>query len=257
MAQISFVNEDIKSALSVYFGITNKKQQLKGGNQMNNLFGLNFEFGLSKDPNIASTLMGVAVKDTKGNWIVFDRATNTRKDFANMKMGDFPVFLLPTKKLAVGDLAKMEGKYYYVRTPAGEDKTITLLGAEDGNIVQKLPSESLIPGLQFYTKVVAFDPNSLMNPSSKDNMGGALAAILMMGWAKGKGAADFSFDSVGKDSFNGFGSIMPMLMLSGGGLFGGKYKRSDGMLDLPLLMAMGAAPQSRRSSGRSSRTLRP
>lgn len=242
MAAISFEVSDIKNALSVYFGINNT-QTLKGGNSMSSkmkkLFGMNFELGMSKDRNIASTLMGVAVRNPEnGNWYVFDSIKHTRTNIADMKMGDFPVFLLPAQTLAVGDLTKMDGKYYYVQ--AIDQNYITLLGAADGIVRQLLPSESLIPGMNFYTKVVAFDTKTFIDPRSKENVSGnIIAAMCLMQWKDG--GSEFSLDNVDDNSFNGLGKFLPILMASGGaGGLGNMFGTADGGLNLPMLMMMGS-----------------
>ncbi len=243
MAAVSFEVSDIKNALSVYFGI-NKPNTTKGGNNMKNnmkkLFGMNFELGMSKDRNIASTLMGVAVRNPENNnWYVFDPVKHTRTNIAGMKMGDFPVFLLPTKVLAVGDLTKMDGKYYYVQ--AVDQNYITMLGAEDGVVRQILPSESIIPGMNLFTKVVAFDTKTLIDPNSKENLSGnILTAMCMMQWSNGNGS-EFSLDNIDDNSFNGLGQLLPVLMATGGanGL-GNMFGTADGGINLPLLMMMGS-----------------
>lgn len=238
-AAISFHTSDVKEALAAYYQITNTTRKgdilMKNGKKKN-LFGMNFELGMSKDSNIAATLMGIAVKDpTSGNWYTFDQATNTRRNLANLKMGNFPIFLLPTKVLAVGDLIKKSGKYFYVKSlnPSG---TITLLGAADGLIKELVPEESLIPGMSLYTKVVAFDTKTLTDPSSNQNMSGnVLAAMCLMGWAKGDSEDEFSLDNISDDSFNGLGSLWPVLAMSGGNL-GGMFTNAD----LSTLMMIGS-----------------
>ena len=210
---------------------------MKNGKKM---FGMNFELGMSKDSNIAATLMGVAVKDSaSGNWYTFDQATNTRKNIANFKMGNFPIFLLPTKVLSVGDLIKMGGKYFYVKSlnPSG---TITLLGAADGIICERLPEDSIIPGMSLYTKVVAFDTKTLTDTSSNQNMSSnVLAAMCLMGWSKEGSEDEFSLDNISDDSFNGLGSLWPVLAMSGGNL-GRMFTNSDGGVNLPMLMMIGS-----------------
>ena len=244
LAAVSFNTTDIKKALAMYFEISNQYSNVSnGGKNMkkkNNIFGMNFELGLSKDSNIASTLMGVAVRNPEsGNWYVFDSATNTRKNLANLKMGNFPIFLLPTKTLEVSDLVKMDGKYYYVKS-VNPNNTITLLGAADGVIREMLPEESIIPGMTLYTKVVAFDTKSLMDTSSKENMSGnVLAAMCMMQWANGN-QDEFSLDNINDDSFNGLGSCLPVIMAMNGGNMGGIFSNSDGSLNLPMLMMLGS-----------------
>ena len=250
LAAISFHTKHVKEALAAYYEITNTTTQRKGDifmknyGKKKNLFGLNFELGMSKDPNIAATLMGVAVKNPEsGNWYTFDQATNTRKNIANLKMGNFPIFLLPTKVLAVGDLVKMNGKYFYVKSLSSHN-TVTLIGATDGIIQEMLPEESIIPGMTLYTKVVAFDTKSLTDTASNQNMGGnVLAAMLMMQWAKGNGSDEFSLDNISDDSFNGLGSLWPMLAMSGQNI-GGMFTSADGSINLPMLMMLGSGSDS-------------
>lgn len=245
MAAVSFEVTDIKNALSVYYDI-NKPQTIQGGNKMGKmkkLFGMNFELGMSKDRNIASTLMGVAVKNSEnGNWYVFDSAKHTRTNIAGMKMGDFPVFLLPTQTLSVGDLTKMDGKYYYIQSI--DQNYITLLGAADGIVRQMLPSDCIILGMNFYTKVVAFDTKTFIDPQSNQNVSGnIIAAMCLMQWKDGD--SEFSLDNVDDDSFNGLGKFLPLLMASGSanGL-GTMFGNSEGGINLPLLMMMGSGNSS-------------
>ena len=190
-------------------------------NKTNKLFGMNFELGMSKDKNIASTLMGVAVKNKdSGNWYTFDTATNSRKNLLNFQMGNFPVFLLPTKVLAVGDLIKLNGKYYYVK--AINESSINLIDAAEGVIVEMIPEDNIMLGITLYTKVVAFDTKTLTDPTSNQNMSGnILAAMYMMNMSKGN-TDEFSLDSIDDSSFNGLGACLPLLMASGnniGGMF--------------------------------------
>lgn len=236
-AAVSFNIDEMRKAL--FYPTQNTKT---GGNttmkKNNNFLGMNFELGVSKDSNIASTLMGVAVRNpANGNWYTFDAARNTRKNIANMKMGNFPIFLLPTKKLEVGDLIKLDGKYNYVKAVNAD--TITLLGATDGVISEVLPEETLIGNMKFYTKVVAMDPKSLMDPNSKKGLGSnVLAAICMMQWNNGE-TAEFSLDNINNDSFNGLGSCWPMLMAMNGGDIGNLFGGASGELNLPMLMMLG------------------
>ena len=242
-AGVSFNFEEMKKALAVYFEITNTRTS-EGGNNMfkknSKFFGMNFEFGLSKDRNIASTMMGLAVKNTKNNnWYVFDPATNTRKNIANLKFGSFPVMLLPASQYVVGHLYKKDGEYYYAQS-VNANGTVTLLHAANGDMVEHLPETSLIPGMNFITEVIAFDSNTLMNADSKENVGGNLmAAMLMMNWSKGDGA-EFSLEDLSDESFNGMGAFMPMLLMSKGGNFGNMFTNPDGSPNIMAMMALGS-----------------
>lgn len=245
VAAVSFDPKDIKDALSVYFGITTvNNHSSKGGKTMKamknfkNLLGMNLEFGVSKDTDIAATFMGVAIRNPKsGNYYVYDPATGTLKNYSNLKFGDFRVFLLPDSALTVDQLYKLDGKYYYVRAVDGN--TATLVDAVEGTVIQKILSECLIPGMNFYTRVVALDPRTMFDTSSKTDMSkNILAAICMNQWSKGE--SDFSLDGIGDDSFNGLG----MLMLMGGNNALGNMMNGEGGMSLPMLLMMGMGNES-------------
>ena len=248
MAAVSFNPSDMKEALASYYEINTIKT---GGNNMkatNNkkLFGMNFEIGISKDPNIKSTLMGVSVRNpANGNWYVFDLRTGTRKNMAGMKFGDFPVVLLPTKVLNVGDLIKLDNRYHYVkevstvRTPVG-GSTIKIIGAADGEIREIYPEESFIPGLSMFTKVMAFDIKTLTDPVTKEGLGGnILAAICMMQWASGDNTSEFSLDNFNDSSFNGLGACLPMLLASKDGNLGSIFTNPDGTPNIGMMFMLG------------------
>lgn len=238
-AAVSFNSKDIKHALSVHFGITTSTYTSKGGkntmktNNMKKLLGMNFEFGISRDSNIAATFMGVAIRNPNdGNWYVYDSATHTVKNYANMKFGDFKVLLVPDRTLRPNELVKLSGKYYFVQNVEGN--MATLLDAQDHTVVTKLLSDCIIPGMNFYTKVVALDPRTMFDPSSQTDMSkNVLAAICMMQWSKGE--TEFSLDGINDDSFNGLG----MLLMMGGGNGLSNMLNGEGGMSLPLLLAMG------------------
>lgn len=242
-AAVSFDYTKMKEALASYFEITNMQTSEGGNNIMkrnNKFFGVNFEFGLSKDSNIASTLMGLAVKNPQnGNWYVFDSEHNTRKNIANVKLGSFPVMLLPTQQYIVGHLYKEYGQYYYVKS-LNANGTVTLISAVDGSIRDQLPEESLIPGMNFHTEVIAFDAKNLMNGNSTENVGGnLLAAMLMMNWSKGDGS-EFSLDNINEDSFNGLGQYLPLILMNQNSQLGNMFTNPDGTPNLLMLMTLGS-----------------
>lgn len=239
-AAVSFNFSEMKEALAMYFEITTSTKN--GGKvimakRKNKFFGLNFEFGICKDTNIASTMMGVAVRNTSnGNWYVFDPKTQTRKNIANMKMGNFPMAYQPTNKFTVGRLYKIDGQYYYVKS-VNPNGTVTLVSGADGIIRELIPEESIIAGMNFYTEVVAFDASTLMTPSGENVGGNLLAAIFMTQWAKGGDKAEFSLDDITDDSFNGLGAYLPLLMASGNGMTN-LFGTGDGQSNFLTLMAL-------------------
>ena len=237
LAAASFNMQEVQEALSVYYGIKTTNYQKTGGIEMSKKrLGLNAEMGLCKDTNnIKSTLMGIAFRNpSTGDWYTFDPKTNTRKNIAGMKFGDFPIMFLPATEVCVGDPIKKDGKYYYVKA-LKSDGTTDLVDASTGEVKTIVAEENLLFGkITLYTKVVAFDVNSLTDASSNQPLGGNLiAAMLLMGWDKEEGT-EFSLDNLNDDSFNGLGAYALMAMNGNNGLssmFGGNLNNL-----LPFMM---------------------
>lgn len=115
------------------------------------LFNMNMEFGQNKDQNIASTLLGVAVKN--GNtWRIYDRKKKEITDVGDLQLGNLPVFVLPSTKLNEGDLIKDAGEYYFVMKVAKES-TQTLC-AKTGEMKTVIPIKNVL-GFSCYSKVIA------------------------------------------------------------------------------------------------------
>lgn len=126
----------------------------------NNIFNMNMEFGPNKDENIASTLMGVAVKNGD-SWRIYDKKTKQITDIGDMQLGNLPIFILPTTKLSEGDLIKDAGEYYFVmKVAAGSTQTLC---AKTGEMKTVIPIKNVL-GFSCYSKVIAL--------SDSINMGG-------------------------------------------------------------------------------------
>ena len=126
----------------------------------NNFFNMNMEFGPNKDENIASTLMGIAVKNGD-SWRIYDKKTKQITDIGDMQLGNLPIFILPTTKLSEGDLIKDAGEYYFVmKVDAGSTQTLC---AKTGEMKTVIPIKNVL-GFSCYSKVIAL--------SDSINMGG-------------------------------------------------------------------------------------
>lgn len=137
------------------------QQQIKEDATMaNNFFNMNMEFGPNKDENIASTLMGVAVKNGD-SWRLYDKKKKEITDVGDMQLGNLPIFILPTTKLSEGDLIKDAGEYYFVmKVDAGSTQTLC---AKTGEMKTVIPIKNVL-GFSCYSKVIAL--------SDSINMGG-------------------------------------------------------------------------------------
>lgn len=117
----------------------------------NNIFNMNMEFGPSKDENIASTLMGVAVKNGD-SWRIYDKKKKEITDVGDMQLGNLPIFILPTTKLNEGDLIKDAGEYYFViKVAKGSTQTLC---AKTGEVKTVIPIKNVL-GFSCYSKVIA------------------------------------------------------------------------------------------------------
>lgn len=232
---VQFKLSEIKEALAVYHGIEDNK----GGFNMKGSFGKLFsgmEMGLNKDPRIKSTLTGIVVQNPdNGKWYAFDPATRTRKDMLNLKLGNFPIIMVPVKNLTVGKLTKRDGKYYWVQS-INNDNTFTGVNAMTGAIETFVNNDSLIPGFNFYTEVIAFDGKTLLDPNSKKNMGGNVLGAMLMMKMMDNDKAEFSLDDINDDSFNGLGMFMPMLLASKDGNLG--ITNPDGSPNIMMMMML-------------------
>lgn len=119
----------------------------------NNIFNMNMEFGPNKDENIASTLMGVAVKN--GNsWRIYDKKKKEITDVGDMQLGNLPIFILPTTQLSEGDLIKDAGEYYFVTKVATHKTPTQTLSARTGEMKSVVPIKNVL-GFSCYSKVIA------------------------------------------------------------------------------------------------------
>ena len=119
----------------------------------NNIFNMNMEFGLNKDENIASTLMGVAVKNGD-SWRIYNKKKKEFTELGDMQLGNLPIFILPTTKLREGDLIKDAGDYYFVTKVATPKTPTQTLSARTGEMKSIVPIKNIL-GFSCYSKVIA------------------------------------------------------------------------------------------------------
>ena len=132
--------------------IAHKKIKEDATTMKNNIFNLNLEFGPNKDENIASTLMGIAVKN-EDNWRIYDKKKKEITDVGDIQLGNLPIFILPTTKLNEGDLIKDASEYYYVMKV--EKESTQTLCAKTGEMKTIIPIKNVL-GFSCYSKVSAF-----------------------------------------------------------------------------------------------------
>ena len=146
---------------------TQVKENKEDNTMANNIFNMNMEFGQNKDENIASTIMGVAVKNGD-NWRIYDKKKHEITDVGNMQLGNLPIFVIPTTTLKEGDLIKDAGEYYFV-LKTNNVSTQTLC-AKTGELKTVIPIKNVF-GFSCYTKVIALsDSISMANDLNVENL---------------------------------------------------------------------------------------
>ena len=181
----------------------------------NNFFNMNMEFGPNKDENIASTLMGVAVKNGD-SWRIYDKKTKQITDIGDMQLGNLPIFILPTTKLSEGDLIKDAGEYYFVmKVAAGSTQTLC---AKTGEMKTVIPIKNVL-GFSCYSKVIAL--------SDSINMGGDfdVEKLAIMSTMCGQPGQN-----------NQMNQLLPLM------LFKDKLGGDDDMMKMMLMYSMMSAP---------------
>lgn len=159
-----------QSEYNKYVGVAQQKSidnkdNLKGNKQLisqkvkeettmanNNLFNMNMEFGPNKDENIASTIMGVAVKNGD-SWRIYDKKKKEITDIGDMQLGNLPIFIIPTTELKEGDLIKDSGEYYFVVKV--DMRSTQTLCVKTGEMKTVIPIKNIL-GFSCYSKVIAF-----------------------------------------------------------------------------------------------------
>lgn len=128
------------------------KQQLDGKpTRPSNIYNISLEFGMNTDENIASTLMGVAVR-SNGNWRIYDKDKGEITDIGDIELAKFPLGIIPTTKLSEGDLIKEDHNYYYVIEVSS--RIIKTMCVGTGEIKTAMPIKNIL-GINCYSKVVA------------------------------------------------------------------------------------------------------
>lgn len=201
-----------------------------------NLFGTTMEFGPNNDSNLVCTMLGVAVKTDDGSLHVYDKKKKKIINTGDMKLGDFPIFLMPDTKVKVGEMIKRDdGKYCFVEEVCADGR-IKAITPKESEVHTLVPVENLL-GWKLYTKVVC-----LLDGFTGDNGvkglfgdGDGIGKMLMVAAMMSGGFSNNPTrnDTVQNNTYFEEGakpleddlpfdmqSLMPFLLLSESGLFG-------------------------------------
>lgn len=253
-------NSANKPALSTSGVVSYKPKQNKEKEKKTmanqNLFGINLKIGMVTDPNIAATALGICFKNEAGNWIYFDKSTGKRTDLGSLQLGNFPLYMIPSRNVEVGDPILYEDAPYYVIDNSQAPK-LTLLSVTDGVEKVVYPATNVL-GINFFTKIVALiDTDKLLSGNADDlpmvlalsNMSGnpesgdqnqQLMNLLFLTTALGdNGSIMDGILGGGNEDDGPMGKMLPLMLLGGMNGQGNMQGGMDMNALLPLILLGG------------------
>lgn len=141
--------KDVKKQVSQQRQVKKNKEDTS---MAKNIFDMDMEYGLNQDDNIASTLMGVAVRNGT-HWRIYDKNKKQIIDVGDIPLGNLPIFILPTIKLSEGDLIKNEDEYCFVTKVANSKTPAQTLSVRTGEMKSVIPIKNIL-GVSCYSKVI-------------------------------------------------------------------------------------------------------
>jgi hypothetical protein len=187
-----------------------KKEVKKEEKPMNNLFG-NLGFGKLKSDRFKLSMNGIAVAQSNGKYVVYNKENNEFVDVTEMLFDiKDALFLLPAVEIAVGDVILHNDKPYYIVDNTNEIKAVSY---EDCTQTILIPKTTMF-GLKFFIKIFSMFGNMTESGEIFNN---PLMLMTLMG---GEGSNDLSkmlmMTSLTKGEL-GTNPMMLAMMLSDGG----------------------------------------
>lgn len=146
---------------------------------------------------------GIAVKCSNGEYKTYNVKKGTLTNVTNFcfNIGDEMFFIIPTNKVAIGDIILVGGKPKCVIE--SNKKTIKVIDYENSEIREVVPERHIFMGsTYFYGKIVSMFGNSFKNGKGLSNMVKMMMMTQMMGGGNTNGMGNF-------------GQMMAMSMMMG------------------------------------------
>ena len=176
-------------------------------------------FGKIQPGQCRITMNGnIAVKCSNNQYKAYnvDKGTLTNVTSFSFNLGDEMFFVIPTNKVAVGDIILVGGRPKCVT--AVDKKIITVIDYENSEVRQVVPERHVFMGsTYFYGKIVSMFGNSFKKGKGLGNVMKMMMFSQMMG---GNGS---------NNGNNGIGQMLAMSMF-----MGGKDNPFEGMFDFDL-----------------------
>lgn len=182
----------------------NKELQKDNDRKDNDFMNFNFDFGPCTNDNVRMSMYGLAVKNSDGVWVSYDR---NGKQIMDVDIFNFDgrkfMYKIPVavKDIAVGDVVVHKRVPMFVESVENGIHVVDIFAGEKKNI---LPTKSMF-GFDFITKIVSvFDMTSTTNIANENNPFGNMLPLML--FADG--------DKNNKD----FDPLMLMMLMNGGQL---------------------------------------
>lgn len=187
-----------------------KKEVKKEEKPMNNLFG-NLGFGKLKSDRFKLSMNGIAVAQSNGKYVVYDKENNEFVDVTEMLFDiKDALFSLPAVEIAVGDVVLHNNKPYYIVDVTNEIKAVSY---EDCTQTVLIPKTTMF-GLKFFIKIFSMFGNIAESGEIFNN------PLMLMTLMAGEGSNDLSkmlmMTSLTKGEL-GTNPMMLAMMLNDGG----------------------------------------
>lgn len=166
----------------------------------------------------------IAVKCSNGKYKAYNLKKGTLTNVTNFcfNIGDEMFFVIPTNKVAVGDIILVDGKPKCVTEV--NKKTITVIDYENSEVRQVVPERHIFMGsTYFYGKIISMFGNAFKGGKG---LGNVLKMMMM--------SQMFGGNAGGNNGMNGLGPMMAMSMFMGDkqgnpfeGLFDFDFNASD------------------------------
>jgi hypothetical protein len=162
---------------------------------------------------------GIAVKCGNGEYKTYNVKKGTLTNVTNFcfNVGDEMFFIIPTNKVAIGDIILVGGKPKCVID--SNKKTIKVIDYENSEIREVVPERHIFMGsTYFYGKIVSMFGNAFKGGKGLGNMVKMMMMTQMLGGGNTNGMGNF-------------GQMMAMSMMMGGKNSGNPF---EGMFDFDL-----------------------
>ena len=208
------------------------KENKEDTTMANNIFNMNMEFGLNKDENIASTLMGVAVKNGD-SWRIYDKKKKEITDVGDMQFGNFPIIILPTTRLSEGDLIKEAGEYFFVTKVATPNTLTQTISVRTGEMKSAVPIKNVL-GFSCYLKVIALSDSFNMGDDFDVEKLAIMSAMCSQNGENGGQMNQLLPLMLFKDKLGGDDDTMKLMLMSS--MMGGNMADSNNPLMSYLIL---------------------